>query len=142
MFQQDRDQTRQFFVDVWHKHQNAQPLEPLETMVLEVILAHPEYHHHLSEDRKTTEFFPEQGQSNPFLHLGLHIALREQLSIDRPPGIQTIYQTLMQNYDDLHVLEHQMMDCLADALWTSQRYGKTPDEQTYLTCLAQIVATR
>ena len=139
MFAQDRDQTRQFFFDVWRKHQNALPLEPLETMVLEVILAHPEYHHYLSKEKQELAFFPEQGQTNPFLHLGLHIALREQLSTDRPPGIRAIYQSSTIGCNDLQALEHRMMDCLAEALWTSQRYGTPPDEQAYLACLRQSI---
>ncbi|EDN68921.1 conserved hypothetical protein [Beggiatoa sp. PS] len=138
MFQSERDQTRQFFFEVWRKHQNAQPLEPLETMVLEIILRHPEYQHYFSKPDTTIDFLPEQGQTNPFLHLGLHIALQEQLTTDRPPGIRTLYQSLASKNNDLHKVEHQMMDCLAETLWTSQRNGTMPDEQVYLACLHQI----
>jgi len=135
MFTQDRDQTRQFFFQVWRKHENRQPLEPLEAMVLDVIKVHPEYHGFLSDSNQ--KFFSEQDETNPFLHFGLHIALREQLSTDRPPGIRAIYQSSVIGCDDLHALEHTMMDCLAETLWTSQRYGIPPDEQSYLACLRQ-----
>jgi hypothetical protein len=138
MFQLERDQTRQFFFEVWRKHQNAQPLEPLETMVLEIILMHPEYHHYFAKHDTIVDFLPEQRQTNPFLHLGLHIALREQFGTDRPPGILSIYQSLASKNNDLHAVEHQMMDCLAEVLWTSQRNGTMPDEQAYLVCLRKI----
>ena len=139
MFTQNREQLRQFFIDVWQKHQNHCPLEPLEAMVLEVILIHPEYHHYLTDKRLASDFLPEHGQTNPFLHLGLHIALREQIDTDRPTGIKTIYHTLVFNYNDTHTTEHQMMECLMEALWQSQRYQTLPDESAYLACLQQIV---
>lgn len=137
MFALERDQTRQLFIQVWQKHQNQQSLEPLEKMVLEVILIHPEYHHYLMPQHLDQDFSPQNGQTNPFLHMGLHIALREQISTDRPFGIRALYQTLILRNDDTHALEHRMMDCLAEVLWTSQRYGTVPDEQAYLACLHQ-----
>jgi hypothetical protein len=142
MFTQNREQLRQFFIDVWHKHQNHQPLEPLETMVLEVILIHPEYHRYLTDKQLASDFLPDHGQTNPFLHLGLHIALREQINTDRPMGIKAIYHSLIFTYSDVHTTEHQMMECLMEALWQSQRYQTLPDESAYLACLQQQVAKK
>jgi len=137
MFTQNREQLRQFFIDVWQKHQNHLPLVPLEAMVLEVILMHPEYHRDLTDKRLTSDFLPENGQTNPFLHLGLHIALREQMNTDRPNGIKAIYHSLLLTYSDAHTTEHQMMECLMEALWHAQRYQTLPDESAYLACLQQ-----
>jgi hypothetical protein len=142
MFTQNREQLRQFFIDVWHKHQNQHPLEPLEAMVLEVILLHREYHRDLTDKRLASDFLPEHGQTNPFLHLGLHIALREQINTDRPNGIKAIYHSLLLTYSDAHTIEHQMMECLMEALWQSQRYQTLLDESAYLACLQQQVAKK
>jgi hypothetical protein len=137
MFGQDREKHRQFFATAWYKHQQAQLLEPLETMVVEVILIHPEYHCYLTAPYLDQDFFPQSGQTNPFLHLGLHLALREQLSINQPKGIRHLYQAAVLKGDNTHDLEHRMMDCLAEILWTSQRDGVLPDERVYLNCLTQ-----
>ncbi|BAP56072.1 hypothetical protein THII_1775 [Thioploca ingrica] len=137
MFGQDREKHRQFFARAWDKHQQAQILEPLETMVVEVISIHPEYHCYLIAPHLDQDFFPQQGQTNPFLHLGLHLALREQLSIDQPKGIRHLYQSSVLKGDNSHDLEHRMMDCLAEILWTSQRDGVPPNEQAYIDCLTQ-----
>lgn len=137
MFGQDREKHRQFFATAWYKHQQAQLLEPLETMVVEVILIHPEYHCYLTAPHLDQDFLPQSGQTNPFLHLGLHLALREQLSIDQPQGIRHLYQSSVLKGDNSHELEHRMMDCLAEILWTSQRDGVLPDERVYLNCLTQ-----
>jgi DNA-binding transcriptional regulator PaaX len=137
MFGQDREKHRQFFARAWDKHQQAQILEPLETMVVEVILIHPEYHCYLTAPHLDQDFLPQQGQTNPFLHLGLHLALREQLSIDQPKGIRHLYQASVLKCNNSHELEHRMMDCLAEILWTSQRDGVPPNEQAYIDCLTQ-----
>jgi hypothetical protein len=140
MFGQDREKHRQFFARAWDKHQQAQILEPLETMVVEVISIHPEYHCYLTAPHLDQDFFPQQGQTNPFLHLGLHLALREQLSIDQPKGIRHLYQSSVLKGDHSHELEHRMMDCLAEILWTSQRDGVPPNEPAYIDCLTQCLS--
>jgi hypothetical protein len=135
MLGQDREQNRRFFVNAWHKYQQAQPLEPLETMVVEVILIHPEYHGYLTAPHLDQDFFPQPSQTNPFLHLGLHLAIREQLSIDQPTGIRQLYQTAASKGNNSHDLEHRMMECLAEILWISQRDSVLPDEHAYFNCL-------
>ena len=142
MFRQDRKQNRRFFANAWNKYQQAQPLDPLETMVVEIILIHPEYHGYLITLHLDRDFFPQSDQTNPFLHLGLHLALREQLSIDQPKGIRQLYQTAVLKSNNSHDLEHRMMDCLAEVLWTSQRDGIFPDENTYLNCLTNFLIKR
>ena len=77
-------------------------------------------------------------QSNPFLHMGMHIAIREQLSTQRPPGIEAAYKQLLERLGDLHAVEHHMMECLGQAMWEAQRQGTPPDESAYLECLRRL----
>lgn len=132
VFEPNRDKMRQYFLTVWQKHQLKQALEPLEEIILDVILAHPEYHSQLQETFINKDYLPEMGETNPFLHLGLHIALYEQLSTNRPQGICSLYTELRPLYPDPHQLEHQIIDCLAESLWLAQRNNSAPDEQAYL----------
>ncbi len=136
---QSRDEVRQVYLDVWRKLQQNDLLEPLEAIIAEVIEIHPEYHSLLerNEDIRQQEFTPEQGQTNPFLHMGMHIALREQAGTDRPPGIQAIYHRLAASRGQ-HEAEHAMMECLGQSLWNAQRNGVAPDETEYLDCLKKL----
>ena len=135
IFSGNRSELRRVFVDAWRKHRSGAPLEPMERQITSVVVRHPEYHGLLeSEDAVEFEFGIEDGLSNPFLHLSLHIAIQEQLSIDRPAGIRQIYQSLLESYPDPHELEHALMDCLAPCLWEAQRRGAPPDEAEYLDC--------
>ncbi len=136
---QSRDEVRQVYLDVWRKLQQRQLLEPMEAIIADVIEAHPEYHplFETSAEIKQREFTPEQGQTNPFLHMGMHIALREQAGADRPAGIAAVYQRLLRGRDQ-HEVEHAMMECLGQALWQAQRDGALPDESAYLECLKKL----
>ena len=136
---QSRDEVRQVYLKVWHKIQQQQLLEPMEALIAEVIEIHPEYHV-LFEQNETLaqqEFSPEKGQTNPFLHMGMHIALREQAGTDRPPGVKAIYNSLIKKKGQ-HDAEHAMMECLGKALWNAQRANQTPDEADYLECLKKL----
>ncbi|GAB4296329.1 MAG: hypothetical protein Kow0096_13690 [Thiohalomonadaceae bacterium] len=136
LFGNDRTALRRFYLEAWRKLRNNQPLEPLERQVAEVVSEHPEYHALLeSEDTLAQDYTPEMGQSNPFLHLGLHLAIREQLGGDRPAGIVAAYRALLLRLGDPHTVEHHMMECLGQALWEAQRAGRAPDEAAYLACL-------
>ncbi len=136
---QSRDEIRQVYLKVWQKMQNQSVLEPLEAIIADVIRLHPEYHPMLEvgETAKQKDFSPEDGQTNPFLHMGMHITLREQAGGDRPPGILGIYQKLVKQYG-IHDTEHAMMECLGEALWNAQRNNALPDESAYLECLRQL----
>jgi len=128
---QSRDQLRQVYVDAWRKHQSNLPLTPLEAQIADVIVLHPEYQSLMVDEKNLdTDWTPEQGSTNPFLHMGLHLAVREQIATDRPAGIRSIYQRLLLK-DDAHNVEHRVIDCLAETLWNAQRSGRTPDEQDY-----------
>jgi hypothetical protein len=136
---QSRDEVRQMYLAVWHKLQQKMPLEPMEALIADVIEIHPEYHNLLEtgDDIRQQEFTPEQGQTNPFLHMGMHIALREQAAADRPPGIKTIHQKLLTQKGQ-HKAEHEMMECLGESLWSAQRNNQLPDEAAYLDCLEKL----
>jgi len=136
---QSRDEVRQVYQRVWQKMQAQQLLEPMEALIAEVIEIHPEYYalFENSEAIEQREFTPEQGQTNPFLHMGMHIALREQATSDRPAGVQPLYQKLSANMGR-HGAEHAMMECLGEALWSAQRNGQEPDMGAYLDCLKKL----
>jgi hypothetical protein len=136
---QSRDEVRQMYLAVWHKLQQKMPLEPMEALIADVIEIHPEYHNLLGsgDDVRQQEFTPEQGQTNPFLHMGMHIALREQATADRPPGVKAIHQKLLTRKGQ-HKAEHDMMECLGESLWSAQRNNQLPDEAAYLDCLKKV----
>jgi hypothetical protein len=140
LFSNNRDELRRFYIDSWHKFQNREPLQPLEAMVAEVIAQHPEYHAMLETGDNALErdFLPDEGQSNPFLHMGMHLAIREQLSTNRPSGIAQLHAELLKRADDPHEVEHHMLECLGEAMWKAQRSGTPPDEARYLECLKKI----
>ncbi|MBI5451669.1 MAG: DUF1841 family protein [Gammaproteobacteria bacterium] len=142
MFGNDRDQLRRFFFSVWNKTRSHQALEPLEQQISSVLQQHPEYHRLLEQDPDTEagrDYLPEHGQTNPYLHLGLHIALQEQLATHRPAAIAGLYQDLLAlSGGDSHATEHWMMECLAEMLWQAQRHGLPPDQHAYLDCLNKL----
>ncbi len=130
MFSSDRDEYRKIFFDAWQKHQDKQPLTPLESQLIEIIMMHPEYHTILGDPEvyQTKDF----DESNPFLHMSLHLGIREQISTNRPHGIKEVYKQLCEKYRDIHTAEHKMMEHLAKTLWEAQQKGKMPDEAAYL----------
>jgi hypothetical protein len=136
MFSSDRNEIRKVFFEAWRKHTQHLPIEPLEAQLIQIILLHPEVHALLAkpQDFSDTDF----QEANPFLHLGLHLALREQINTDRPKGIKQLYANLCVKYKDKHSLEHKMMDCLAEILWLAQQSGKAPDEQDYWQLLKKL----
>jgi hypothetical protein len=137
MFNPSRDQVRQFFFDVWAKYRAGQPLTGAEQPALEVVLAHPEYHALLDQPDRyiEREYLPESGETNPFLHLSIHLAISEQLSVDQPPGIRDRYQRLLKQHGDAMDAQHAVMDCLAEMIWQVQRYQTAFDSAAYLRCL-------
>lgn len=129
-----REQLRRMYLETWRKFSQRLPLEPLEAQVAAVIAEHPEYIEWLEagEQALAAEFPPEGGRQNPYLHMGLHLAIREQVATNRPAGISQIHQSLARRMGDAHAAEHAMLDPLAETLWEAQRSGRGPDEQAYL----------
>ena len=134
MFDPTRDQVRDTFFGAWRKYRAGEPLAGIETIALDVILAHPEYHAMLDrpEGYRDRDYID---QPNPFLHMSLHLALEEQLSIDQPPGIAARFQALVQHHGSRHDALHQALECLAETVWRSQRDHAPPDGAAYLECL-------
>ncbi|MFO8155102.1 MAG: DUF1841 family protein [Pseudomonadota bacterium] len=140
MFGTDRNAMRQVFFDAWQQARAGAILDPGTRRVADVIGLHPEYHG-LLDDREAhhdRDYTPEDGQTNPFLHMAMHIGLREQLSTDRPAGIVAIHSRLSDRLGDVHDAEHHMMECLGQALWEAQSAGRMPDETAYLECLRRL----
>ena len=133
LYGSDRDDLRRAWVDAWSKSCSGQPLEPLERLLAEVVSEHPEYHALLESPAALDhEISPEAGRTNPFLHMGLHVAIREQLATGRPSGVRELYAKLLPRFPDAHHLEHAFMECLAETLRDAQRESMAPDEVRYL----------
>jgi hypothetical protein len=136
MFTPTRDQARSFLFDTWSKYRRGEPLVGLEETAVSVMLLHPEYRAILEQPERHLErdYGPESGVANPFLHLSLHLAIAEQLSIDQPAGIRERYAALVQRSSE-HEALHVVLECLGETLWQAQRLGSAPDQQAYLDCL-------
>ncbi|MCU0803669.1 MAG: DUF1841 family protein [Burkholderiales bacterium] len=137
MFNPSREQVRQFFFDAWRKYRARQPLEGLETVAVEIALLHAEYHPLLDDPARSldADYTPEQGAMNPFLHMSLHMAIEEQLSIDQPPGIRAEFERVLASRGDRHAALHAVLDCLGEVVWRAQRERAAPDAVAYLECL-------
>jgi hypothetical protein len=137
MFAPTRDQVRQFFFNTWNKYRSQAVLEGAEALALDVVLLHPEYHRVLDDPERylEQEYFPEMGETNPFLHLAMHLSLEEQLSIDQPEGVRTEFERLVRSLGSRHDASHAAIECLAEMLWRAQRDGTEPDAGIYLDCL-------
>lgn len=130
---QSRDQLRQTYMDAWRKRRERLPMQPLEMQIADVIELHPEYQRAMEgEHALDRDYTPEGGQSNPFLHMGLHLAVRDQLATDRPTGIRSAFNAIAARAGDPHEAEHSLIECLAETLWEAQRSGLPPDEAAYL----------
>ncbi len=140
MFNPSRDQARDFFFDAWRKYRQGHanpPLTALESIAVELIAAHPEYHHILNnrDQYVDRDYAPEAGETNPFLHLSMHMSIREQVSIDQPPGVRAHHQRLTEKLGSPLEAEHHMMDCLGEMIWHAQRHRTAPDPAIYFACL-------
>ena len=142
MFVESKKDARQFFFQVWDKMAEEIDLEPLEMLISNIIKAHPEYHDVLRfKGLDSSDGSNDADEvNNPFLHMGLHIALVEQLQTDRPLGIRSLFQELVAKYGkDVHRAEHSMMSCLAEVLWVATDDGYAPDEKGYLESIRKLV---
>ena len=137
MFDPTRDQVRHFFFDAWRKYREREVLAALENVAAGVILLHPEYHPVLDDPERyrDREYLPESGDTNPFLHMSMHLAIEEQMSIDQPPGIKAEFARIAARLGDRHAACHEVMECLGETVWRAQRDGATPDALAYLECL-------
>jgi len=138
IFGQDRQELRKMYADAWNKQLAGQPMSPLEAQIAAVVAEHPEYHAALTGAELDRDYTPEGGETNPFLHMGLHLGIREQVATDRPGGIAKIHRELTARHGDPHAAEHRMIDCLAETLWEAQSTNRAPDEALYLERLRRL----
>ena len=131
IFGQDRNELRKMYADAWNKHCAKQLLTPLEAQIAQVIDDHPEYHDAITGDIER-DFSVDDSETNPYLHMGLHLGIREQVSTNRPAGIATMFKALAIRVGGSHDAEHRMIDCLAETLWEAQSNNMPPDEAAYL----------
>ena len=137
IFGQDRNELRKMYADAWQKRCNDEALSPLEGQIAAVIAEHPEYEPAVTGDLDK-EYTVAGGETNPFLHMGLHLGIREQVATNRPAGIRSVFEQLANRLGDAHEAEHRMIDCLAEAIWTAQRENRPPDELQYLESLRKL----
>ncbi len=133
---QSREQLRQGWHEAWRRHCAGLPLEPLQAQIVDVIALHPEYQPVFAAEAGSPA--PAGGLDNPYLHVSLHLALREQVGTDRPAGIAAVRRRLERTAGSLHAAEHRMIEVLAVVLWEAQRAGRAPDEGAYLERLRRL----
>jgi hypothetical protein len=145
MYNPSREQARQFLIDAWRKRRDGLPATPLETIAGDIVVLHPEYQGWLDGEDKALEralehdWSPDNGETNPFLHLSLHLAIEEQLAINQPPGIADLFRQLLNQRGDKHAALHVVLDALAETLWRSQRDQSPLDSNVYLDLLRRAV---
>ena len=142
LFQPSREEVRRFFIEAWKKQQAHELLTPLETLAVQWVREHPDYHDELNELALERNYSIAQGQANPFLHLAMHLSISEQTSIDQPPGVRQAVEALAQRLGSLHQAHHQAMECLGQMLWESQRRNAAPQVEPYVECLRQAASRR
>jgi hypothetical protein len=143
MFQPSQADVRKFFCAVFAKWHTAQPMDALETLASQWVAEHPEYHADFTNEAAALEkmYEVEDGKTNPFLHLSMHLSVSEQCSIDQPRGIRQAVELLTARRDSLHDAHHETMEALGQMIWESQRSGRPPDGQAYIDAV-QRFATR
>lgn len=137
MFQPSQHDVRRFFCTVRRKRREALPLTPIEAQAATWVDAHPEYHAELDDlDAALAAIYTvEDGRTNPFLHLSMHLSISEQVSIDQPAGIRQAVELLAARCGSLHAAQHEVMECLGEMVWAAQRSGLPPDGHAYLDCV-------
>lgn len=137
MFSPSQHDVRRFFCETHGKHRQGLPLTPMESLAAQWLAEHPEYHAELADVQTAlaARYTVEQGRSNPFLHLSMHLTITEQVAIDQPHGIKQAFDLLTARLGSAHEAQHQVMECLGDMIWSSQRSGLPPDGQAYLDCV-------
>jgi hypothetical protein len=134
MFQPSQHDVRRFFCQAWRKQRQGLPLAPMDALAADWIAEHPEYHADLADEQAAVaaSYTVEDGRTNPFLHLSMHLSIAEQCTIDQPAGIRQAVELLAARRNSLHQAHHEVMECLGEMIWASQRSGLPPDGLAYL----------
>ena len=141
IFNPTREEVRRFFCDTWKKRSDHQVLTPMEMIAGDWMQEHPEYHDLLLDPEKSLgqDYTPERGETNPFLHLSMHLSISEQISVDQPPGIRAIAEKLTKKLGSEHEAQHAIMECLGQVMWESQRDGGQLQPEKYLEALKSLI---
>jgi hypothetical protein len=141
MFNPSQEDVRRFFCEAFRKQRANEVLTPLEAMAADWINHHPEYHDVLSDVEKALarDYAVASGETNPFLHLSMHLSIDEQISIDQPPGIRQAATELTLKLDSAHEAQHRIMECLGEMIWNSQRNGQPPDAMAYMDSVRRLL---
>lgn len=140
IFGSERSELRRMYAEAWRKQTEGESMSPLESEIAAVVALHPEYQSAVTADDVDQDYRPEEGKTNPYLHMGLHLSLREQIATNRPAGIDRLFERLERQLGDTHGAEHRMIDCLAETLWEAQSQNRAPDAQQYLERLRRLAA--
>lgn len=134
MFQPSQNDVRRFFCAAYSRSRAGLPLDPMQALAARWVDEHPEYHADLADEAAALAavYTVEEGRTNPFLHLSMHLSIEEQLAIDQPSGIRQAVELLAAKRNSLHAAHHEVMECLGDMIWASQKNGRPPDGQAYL----------
>jgi hypothetical protein len=137
LFSDDRSSHRQVFIDAWRKSEAGEPLEALEAQIVAIVRMHPEYLPHLTDPDHSLErdWLPEDGESNPFLHMAMHLTVLEQTTLDRPAGVRKLYRNLLAVEGERHEADHRVMECLAEALWRAMNEDRPFNDKAYMKCI-------
>ena len=141
IFNPSREDVRRFFCDTWKKKTDNQILDSMETIAGDWMEEHPEYHALLADPQGALEqdYTPERGETNPFLHLSMHLSISEQIAINQPPGIRDIAEKLSQKLGSMHEAQHRIMECLGQVMWEAQREGKPLNLDNYIEALKKLL---
>jgi hypothetical protein len=141
IFNPSREEVRRFFCNTWKKKTDNHILDSMESLAGDWMEQHPEYHQLLidPEGALGQDYTPERGETNPFLHLSMHLSISEQISIDQPTGIREIAEKLTRTLGSEHEAQHRIMECLGQVMWEAQREGKPLDPESYLESLKKLV---
>ena len=136
MFTSDSSKQRQYLKQAWEKYTSQEQLEPLELQLSKIVEQHPEYQNLIKN--LDSEYFPEQGNTNPFLHINLHLTLQDQITMDQPKGIKEIHSQLLLKIKDAHEVEHMMMEHIAEMIFNAQKNNAAFDLDGYIQALKQL----
>jgi hypothetical protein len=141
LFNPTREEVRRFFCDTWKKKTDGHILDPMETLASDWMVDHPEYHGLLTdpESALAQDYTPERGETNPFLHLSMHLSISEQISINQPSGIKEIADKLSQKLGSMHQAQHAIMECLGQVMWEAQRENQALNPEKYLEALKKLI---
>ena len=137
MFSPSQADVRRFFCSIYAKATAGSALEAIETIASQWMHEHPEYAQDFSDVDAALVSMGEvqEGRTNPFLHLSMHLSISEQCSIDQPRGIRQAVELLTHKRKSLHQAHHEAMDCLGQMLWESQQAGRPPEGDAYIACV-------